>query len=91
MMALDGLPLLIVCEQPCLSTQSTWKRTCFHAMRRAGCKPGQFFSENSAEAIMAKITKFYIPSSFQKKATKWIPQEQKGKLIQFDIAKRQSA
>ena len=22
-------------------TQSTWKRTCFHAMRQSGCKPGR--------------------------------------------------
>jgi hypothetical protein len=32
---------------------------------------------------MATIIEFYVPSGFRKKATKWIPPEQHGKIIQF--------
>jgi len=32
---------------------------------------------------MAKIIDFYVPSSFRKKATRWIPPEQRGKVIPF--------
>lgn len=31
---------------------------------------------------MAKVIEFYIPASFRKK-TKWIPEEQRGKVIEF--------
>jgi hypothetical protein len=31
---------------------------------------------------MAKIIEFYIPTRFRKQA-KWIPQEQRGKVIEF--------
>lgn len=40
---------------------------------------------------MAKIIEFYVPSSFRKKATKWIPPEQQGKVIPFDILQKKSA
>ena len=40
---------------------------------------------------MAKIIEFYVPTSFRKKATKWIPPEQYGKVIPFDILQRKSA
>jgi hypothetical protein len=32
---------------------------------------------------MAKIIEFYIPNNFRKKATRWIPLEQYGKVIPF--------
>jgi hypothetical protein len=32
---------------------------------------------------MAKIIEFFVPSSFAKKATKWIPPEEYGKVIPF--------
>lgn len=32
---------------------------------------------------MAKIIEFYIPEGFRKKATKWIPKEECGKLLPF--------
>jgi hypothetical protein len=33
--------------------------------------------------FMAKIIEFYVPTSFRKKATKWIAPEQHGKVILF--------
>jgi hypothetical protein len=40
---------------------------------------------------MAKIIEFYIPSSFKKKATKWTPPEQHGKVLEFAAPQRKSA
>jgi len=40
---------------------------------------------------MAKIIAFYVPNSFRQKATKWIPPEQYGKLILFDLSQKKSA
>jgi len=40
---------------------------------------------------MAKIIDFYVPSSFRKKATKWIPPEEQGKVIPFGSPQRKSA
>jgi hypothetical protein len=40
---------------------------------------------------MAKIIEFYIPSSFKKKATKWDPPEQQGKVIEFVAPEKKSA
>jgi hypothetical protein len=40
---------------------------------------------------MAKIIEFYVPSSFRKKATKWIPLGQYGKVIAFDSLQKKSA
>ena len=37
---------------------------------------------------MAKIIEFCVPSQFRKKATRWIPVEQRGKLIPFHSAAR---
>jgi len=41
--------------------------------------------------FMAKIIEFYIPSSYRKKATKWIAPEQQGKVIPFELPQRKSA
>jgi hypothetical protein len=42
--------------------------------------------------FMAKIIEFYIPSSFRKKATKWVPPEQQqGKVIEFAAPQKKSA
>ena len=38
---------------------------------------------------MAKIIEFYVPSSFKKKATKWVPPEECGKVIQFGLAQKE--
>ena len=43
------------------------------------------------ERFMAKIIAFYVPSSFRKKATKWIPPEELGKVIPFDTLQKKSA
>jgi hypothetical protein len=40
---------------------------------------------------MAKIIDFYVPSSFRKKADKWIPPEQQGKVIPFGLPQEKSA
>ena len=34
---------------------------------------------------------FYVPSSVWKTPTKWIPPEQRGKVIPFDLIKKKSA
>ena len=39
---------------------------------------------------MAKIIEFYIPTKFSK-AAKWVPPLQRGKLIEFYPAHKQSA
>jgi hypothetical protein len=41
--------------------------------------------------FMAKIIEFYIPVSFKKKASKWIPPEQQGKVIEFGAPQKKSA
>jgi len=40
---------------------------------------------------MAKIIEFYIPSSFRKKASKWVPPEQNGKVIPFASPQKKTA
>jgi hypothetical protein len=40
---------------------------------------------------MAKIIEFYIPESFQKKAIKWTPPENRGKLLAFTSPEKKSA
>jgi len=39
---------------------------------------------------MAKLIEYYVPSKFQKKV-KWIPQEERGKLISFPVDEKKSA
>ena len=39
---------------------------------------------------MAKIIEFYVPSSFRKKASKWIPTE-RGKVLAFGLQQKKSA
>ena len=40
---------------------------------------------------MAKIIEFFVPGSFRKKATKWIPPEECGKVIPFHVPEKKSA
>ena len=40
---------------------------------------------------MAKIIEFYVPSSFRKKAEKWVPSDQYGKLIPFALPQKKTA
>jgi hypothetical protein len=40
---------------------------------------------------MAKIIEFFVPSSFRKKAAKWIPPEEYGKVIPFTSPVKKSA
>ena len=39
---------------------------------------------------MAKIIEFHIPAKFQKKV-KWVPSEERGRLIEFPIVIKKSA
>ena len=39
---------------------------------------------------MAKVIEFYIPQSFRKVA-KWLPPNDRGKLLEFSVAVRKSA
>jgi hypothetical protein len=40
---------------------------------------------------MAKIIEFYIPVSFRKKATKWVPKEECGKVLAFTLPEKKTA
>lgn len=40
---------------------------------------------------MAKIIQFYVPSSFRKKVSKWIPPEHRGKVLTFALQQKKSA
>jgi hypothetical protein len=39
---------------------------------------------------MAKVIEYYVPETFRKIAS-WVPPEQRGKVIQFPVAKKKSA
>jgi hypothetical protein len=41
--------------------------------------------------FMAKIIEFFVPNSFRKKATKWIPPQEYGKVIPFSSPQKKSA
>jgi len=43
-----------------------------------------------AKIVMAKIIEFYIPSNFRKK-DKWIPPQERGKIIEFNLPTKKSA
>jgi hypothetical protein len=40
---------------------------------------------------MAKIIEFYRPSSFTKKAAKWVPPQECGKVIPFSVPQEKTA
>jgi len=40
---------------------------------------------------MAKIIEFYIPVSFKKKATKWVPKGECGKVLAFTVPQKKTA
>ncbi|HZQ21358.1 MAG TPA: hypothetical protein VFA89_00880 [Terriglobales bacterium] len=40
---------------------------------------------------MEKVIVFYIPDSFRKKASKWVPAHQKGRLLTFPSETKKSA
>ena len=47
-------------------------------------------SQEKAGVIVAKIIEFYVPSTFRKSG-KWIPTEQRGKVIEFVAETKKSA
>ena len=40
---------------------------------------------------MAKIIEFFIPDGFRRKARKWMPPEERGKVIVFGLPEKKSA
>jgi len=44
----------------------------------------------TAAKTVAKIIDFYIPSSYQRRV-RWIPQEQRGKVIEFCLPQKKTA
>ena len=39
---------------------------------------------------MAKVIEFYIPSRFRK-VVKWVPQQQRGRVLEFPVAQKRTA
>ena len=39
---------------------------------------------------MANVIEFYIPVHFRK-AVKWVPQQQRGRVLEFPLAQKQTA
>jgi hypothetical protein len=40
---------------------------------------------------MAKVIEFYVPQQFRKRSGKWIPPEQRGRIIPFPAPEKKSA
>jgi hypothetical protein len=40
---------------------------------------------------MAKVIEFFVPNRFRKRATKWIPIEEYGKIIPFSLPREKPA
>jgi len=40
---------------------------------------------------MTKVIEFFVPDSFRKKATKWMPREEYGKVIPFILPQKKPA
>lgn len=40
---------------------------------------------------MAQVIEFYVPDRFRKKKVRWVPLEQRGKVIEFPIDQKRSA
>jgi hypothetical protein len=40
---------------------------------------------------MAKIIEYYVPTTFHTKPAKWVPPEQRGKVIPFGTREKKSA
>ena len=39
---------------------------------------------------MAKVIEFYVPARFRK-VVKWVPQQQRGRVLEFAMAQRRTA
>ncbi len=39
---------------------------------------------------MAKVIEFYVPGRFRK-AVRWVPQQQRGRLLDFSVAQKRTA
>jgi hypothetical protein len=57
-----------------------------------GCieRTGAGWQRSYGEDDMAKIIEFYIPSNFRKN-DKWIPPQERGKIIEFNLPTKKSA
>jgi hypothetical protein len=60
----------------------TWKG-CIEGLAEDG-------KDHDGEDHMAKIIEFYIPSNFRKN-DKWIPPQERGKIIEFNLPTKKSA
>jgi hypothetical protein len=59
------------------------------------CQNENFFPSalflHDVGCFMAKVVEFFIPTGFRKKATKWIPPGEYGKVIPFSLPQKKSA
>jgi hypothetical protein len=39
---------------------------------------------------MAKVIEFYVPARFRK-VVKWVPQQQRGRVLEFPVAQKRTA
>ena len=39
---------------------------------------------------MAKVIEFYVPARFRK-VLKWVPQQQRGRVLEFSVAQKRTA
>jgi hypothetical protein len=44
-----------------------------------------------SEDAMAQVIEFYVPDRFRKKKTRWVPLEQRGKVIEFPLPEKKTA
>jgi hypothetical protein len=43
------------------------------------------------KAAVARVIEFYVPANFRKKPAKWIPLEQRGRVLEFISQSKKSA
>jgi len=48
-------------------------------------------TREEGELTVAKVIEFYVPVTFRKRAMKWIPLDQRGKIIEFIAQTKKSA
>ena len=73
-----------------LAAQATCARRRQQLLVRNALAPGVLPSEEYFGGCMAKMIEFYIPQSLRK-VSKWLPQKERGKLLEFPVAVRKSA
>jgi len=69
-----------------MGSEGSRKTTLASRVLFSGCTQ----AEECFGGCMAKIIEFYIPQSFRK-VSKWLPTNERGKLLEFSVAFRKSA